>query len=431
VPSAFNPADHFIDVVSLDGRDEGSAALTEKRVEMILQAWRDHTRDQSDSKSEGLAKPLPHTKPPADGEAGGMAEPPPTPQGLWISVQRSATAFRLLARRTLRENTRDRAALAFKYIMNAFFAGLFGLVYFRMDRSQTSIQNRTGVLFFTAMNQAFGSTIGTADIIPKQLLIVSRERASRMYGVAPFYLATWAVTLPLEFFPQILLATIQYFLMGLREGYQHYLVFAGILVLESQCAIAMGMLISALISNVEAAPKVAPAVVVLFLMFSGYFLNDESIPVWLSWIKYLSFIRYAFQALTVNEFRGATFDCPPAATTTADNISQAVNSSASASSYTPSYCLDGDEVLRSLNFDDISIASNAAFLLALIVGFNAIAFWAVMVLRKPTFVRMGSIPTPRTTSTKTSTKQARRSAEGLAEVPATPATATATVTVDP
>lgn len=36
-----------------------------------------------------------------------------------------------------------------------------------MDRSQTSIQNRTGVLFFTAMNQAFGSTIGTADIIPK------------------------------------------------------------------------------------------------------------------------------------------------------------------------------------------------------------------------------------------------------------------------
>ena len=140
-----------------------------------------------------------------------------------------------------------------------------------------------------------------------------------MYGVGAFYLATWVVTLPLEFFPQILLATIQYFLMGLRAGYQHYLVFAGILVLESQCAIAMGMLISAMITNVDAAPKVAPAVVVLFLMFSGYFLNDESIPVWLSWLKYLSFIRYAFQALVVNEFRGATFDCD-AATATADAL---------------------------------------------------------------------------------------------------------------
>ena len=28
--------------------------------------------------------------------------------------------------------------------------------------------------------QAFGSTIGTADLIPRQLVIVSRERASKM-----------------------------------------------------------------------------------------------------------------------------------------------------------------------------------------------------------------------------------------------------------
>ena len=49
-----------------------------------------------------------------------------------------------------------------------------------MAHDQTSIQNRNGVLFFTAMNQAFGSTIGTADIIPRQLVIVSRERASKM-----------------------------------------------------------------------------------------------------------------------------------------------------------------------------------------------------------------------------------------------------------
>jgi hypothetical protein len=43
------------------------------------------------------------------------------------------------------------------------------------------------------------------------------------------------------------------------------------------------------------AGQIAPAVVVLFLMFSGYFLNESSIPVWIGWIKYLSFIRYAFQ----------------------------------------------------------------------------------------------------------------------------------------
>ena len=42
--------------------------------------------------------------------------------------------------------------------------------------------------------------------------------------------------------------------------------------------------------------QVAPVIVILFLMFAGYFLREDSIPPWLAWIKYASFIRYAFQA---------------------------------------------------------------------------------------------------------------------------------------
>ena len=41
--------------------------------------------------------------------------------------------------------------------------------------------------------------------------------------------------------------------------------------------------------------QVAPAVVILFLMFSGYFLNEDSVPVYMGWMKYISFIRWAFQ----------------------------------------------------------------------------------------------------------------------------------------
>ena len=43
--------------------------------------------------------------------------------------------------------------------------------------------------------------------------------------------------------------------------------------------------------------QVAPVIVILFLMFAGYFLREDSIPPWLAWIKYASFIRYAFQAI--------------------------------------------------------------------------------------------------------------------------------------
>ena len=56
-------------------------------------------------------------------------------------------------------------------------------------------------------------------------------------------------------------------------------------------------MLSASLRSVEMAPQVAPAVVVLFLIFSGYMINDESVPVVLSWLKHISFIRYTFQAL--------------------------------------------------------------------------------------------------------------------------------------
>ena len=48
-----------------------------------------------------------------------------------------------------------------------------------MGTSQVSLQNRTGILFFMAMNQAFGSSIDTATVIPRQLQVVSRERAAK------------------------------------------------------------------------------------------------------------------------------------------------------------------------------------------------------------------------------------------------------------
>ena len=49
---------------------------------------------------------------------------------------KSATAFRLLSSRCFQELTRDKSAVALKMAANVFFALIFGLVYFRMDRSQ-------------------------------------------------------------------------------------------------------------------------------------------------------------------------------------------------------------------------------------------------------------------------------------------------------
>ena len=136
-------------------------------------------------------------------------------------------------------------------------------------------------------------------------------------------------------------------------------------------------------ASVEAAPQLAPLVVVLFLTFSGYFLNEDSIPDWIGWIKYISFIRYAFQGLMINEFAGNQFTCVYEDGSPAD------------------VCLDGDAYLQRLNFDDDTIALSCVLLMVIAVAFNAVAY-GVLVARRPHFQKLDT-PSPTSVEGKSST----------------------------
>jgi len=276
-------------------------------------------------------------------------------------------AFAMLLRRTWRELTRDVATLGIKFASNAFFTSLFCYMYFQMDMSQTALQNRTGICFFMAMNQAFGSVIGVSQVIPRQLKVVSRERASKLYEVLPFYMATFACQLPLELIPQLVFGTIIYTMTGLRPGWDHMFTYIGVLMLENFAGIGLGMMLSASFDNVEQVPQIAPVCVVLLLMFSGFLLNQDSIPRLLAPLKYVSFIRYAFQAMTVNELRDNDgFECKRGLFR---------------------MCLQGDDWLAQLSFQDVSIRWNCQLLLSLIVIFNLLAF-RILNTKKPKFMKV-------------------------------------------
>ena len=89
-----------------------------------------------------------------------------------------------------------------------------------------------------------------------------------MYTPLPYFLSTFLATLPLELVPGIIYGTVLYFMTALREGFSHYLVYIGVMLLENFAGIGLGMCLSASFNSVEMA-RAAPAFVILFLMFSG------------------------------------------------------------------------------------------------------------------------------------------------------------------
>jgi len=203
---------------------------------------------------------------------------------------------------------------------------------------------------------------------PQQLRVVKRERASGLYPLFAFYLATFFVQLPFELIPQCLFATVTYWMVGLRPSAQHYLTFLGIMMLQNLVGIGLGMCLSSCFKKVTMAAEIAPAVVVLFLVFSGYFLNESSVPVWLAWVKYASFIRYAFQAVAINEFKDVSFSCGAS----------------------EEGCVDGNGWIDKLNFEDVNIAENVGILASMYFGFCILAY-ALLLWSAPVFLKFGPV----------------------------------------
>ena len=67
------------------------------------------------------------------------------------------------------------------------------------------------------------------------------------------------------------------------------------------------MTIATIAKNVRIALQFAPFCIIPFILFSGLFINTNSIPAYFTWIQYLSPIRYMYQEVYKNEFKGLKY----------------------------------------------------------------------------------------------------------------------------
>lgn len=55
-----------------------------------------------------------------------------------------------------------------------------------------------------------------------------------------------------------------------------------------------------------------PLILMPIMLFSGFFVNGDELPIYFRWIKYASPPKYTFQALAINQYTGFTVpNCNP------------------------------------------------------------------------------------------------------------------------
>lgn len=89
-----------------------------------------------------------------------------------------------------------------------------------------------------------------------------------------------------------------YWMVGFTNDPSYsFIIFALSIVLLSVCGTSLGIFFASVFSDLTAALAVTPMVLLPLMIFSGLFVNNSSIPVYFDWIKYISPIKYGFEAM--------------------------------------------------------------------------------------------------------------------------------------
>ena len=265
-----------------------------------------------------------------------------------------------------------------------FFSLLIGLIYLQMSDTLTSLQDRLGAIFFMMTNQCFGNFGALASFFDERS-IYQREQQAGVYYTSAYFLAKTVIEGPTVLLFPVVFGSISYWMIGLTPTADAFLIFLAALMTFSAVATSLFLLLGAISPNQVVAQILAPLFIVLMLLFGGFYVNNDNVPVYFEWLKYWSFFYWGYGILVWNELHdfnnGKGFlgfcnctlsqSCP-----CCNDITVPTNTS------TCDYYVSGKEELRLLGLQNTEIWQNFAILLGMIVGYRILCYFALRYLHK-------------------------------------------------
>jgi ABC-type multidrug transport system ATPase subunit len=290
LPENVSPAEYFIDLVSIDYSSPEEEKASRERVQRLAKSFRELQAEKLEKQFvQSTAQEHSHSAiVPNKSRRGPLA----IIGSALKSIQQSLRRFGVLYRRAWRQVSRDKSLFIARLASSLFSALLFGGIYFRMGNGVGSIADRLGLLQVAAVNCAMTSLIKATTSFATEKLIIQRERKKGLYGILPYFLAKMTAEIPLSSFFPCLFGLITYNLCGLNPAPGKLLRFLAVLVMEAIASTSLGMSVGALVPTAEAGVAIAPAVMVIFIVFGGLYVVNA--PAYLQWVPNVSIIMYLY-----------------------------------------------------------------------------------------------------------------------------------------
>jgi len=285
-PEYSNPADYFIEVAHSD-QDE------DKKFELMYQAYDENIAPQIEEE----AKNVQHKE-----------------IALAEKVNSFWTCLGLIAKRSFLNFVRNPILLKGRIGQSAFIILLICILYFRISKdmdgtSLTSpaniqvIYDINGAIFFYSITQFMSSAMSVVLTFPAERAVFLREYSANMYSVSAYYFGRSTTEVPFVVLFPALMSFISYYIVGFNDANAGKpFIFALILIFVSLAGNATGILVGSVFSDAKVATNVVPVILLPWMIFSGFYINSNSMPNWLGWFQYTSPFRYALESLFWNQY---------------------------------------------------------------------------------------------------------------------------------
>jgi ABC-type multidrug transport system ATPase subunit len=215
-----------------------------------------------------------------------------------------------LVERELQSTFRNVGALAARFGITIFLNLIFGLIFLgaggRDNANTSDFGSHFGALTMVTISSMFGSAQPTLLNFPFERPLFLREYSTGTYGAPAYFISKTAVELPIIFAQTV----AQYALVHNMCEFQGPFI---LMVLAAWgvgvAAASLGVLMGCLVTDVKDAVEISPLLFVPQILFAGFFIKMDLIPVFLRWAQYLCSLKYGMNLLILLEFHPELDSC--------------------------------------------------------------------------------------------------------------------------
>uniref|UniRef100_A0A667Z4B4 ATP-binding cassette sub-family G member 8 n=1 Tax=Myripristis murdjan TaxID=586833 RepID=A0A667Z4B4_9TELE len=361
-PRYCNPSDFYVDLISIDRRSPEREAECLERAMVLAQQFMDKVRDTNDYMWKPfiflLSCPCPCSP-----------QQPSRLEGeevITVSQQRDRLPgrlhqFTILIRRHMYNDFRDLATLLVHGFEALLMSLLVGCLYYGAGQERLSIQDTVSLLYMIGALTPFAVVLDVIAKCHSERAMLYHELQDGMYNVTSYFFAKVLGELPEHCVFTLVYGVPIYWLAGLNEAPECFLLNFLLVWLMVYCSRSMALFVAAALPTLQTSSFMGNSLFTVFYLTGGFVISLENMWLVASWLSHASFMRWGFEGMLQVQFRGKKYPV-------------------SIGNFT--FNIDGIHVVEAMNMNQYPLYSCYLVLLAVCVAFMVLYYLSLKFIKQ-------------------------------------------------